>query len=87
MYDFKLYLGSFYCPPKCFEAEYLKESNKSLTRIMTNKNAHFLVVGDFCCGDMEWSTMQVPEGVPQRQFSYSVNFWKLHKITAYPHSK
>ena len=25
-----------------------------------------LVGGDFNCGDIEWSTMQVPEGVPQR---------------------
>ena len=26
-----------------------------------------LVGGDFNCGNIEWSTMQVPEGVPQRQ--------------------
>ena len=34
---------------------------------MTNKNAHVLLGGDFNCGNVEWSTMQVPEGVPQRQ--------------------
>ena len=33
---------------------------------MANKNAHVLLGGDFNCGDVEWSTMQVPEGVPQR---------------------
>ena len=61
-----LYLGSFYRPPKRIEEEYLMEFNKSLTRIMSNKNAHVLVGGDFNCGDIEWSIMQVPEGVPQR---------------------
>ena len=33
---------------------------------MSNKNAHVLVGGDFNCGDIECSTMQVPEGVPKR---------------------
>ena len=33
---------------------------------MSNKNAHVLVVGDFNCGNIEWSSMQIPEGVPQR---------------------
>ena len=33
---------------------------------MSNKNAHVLVGGDFNCGNIEWSTMQVPEGVPNR---------------------
>ena len=61
-----LYLGSFYRPPRCVDSEYLTELNKSLTRIMTNKNAHVLLGGDFNCGNVEWSTMQVPEGVPQR---------------------
>ena len=61
-----LYLGSFYRPPKRIEEEYLMEFNKSLTRIMSNKNAHVLVGGDFNCGDIEWGTMQVPEGAPQR---------------------
>ena len=27
----------------------------------------YLVDGDFNCGNIEWSGMQVPEGVPQRQ--------------------
>ena len=34
---------------------------------MANKNAHVLVGGDFNCGNIEWSTMQVPEGVPNRR--------------------
>ena len=61
-----LYLGSFYRPPRCIDSEYLTELNKSLTRIMANKNAHVLLGGDFNCGNVEWSTMQVTEGVPQR---------------------
>ena len=27
---------------------------------MSNRNAHVLVGGDFNCGDIEWSHMQVP---------------------------
>ena len=46
--------------------KYLEDFNTSLSRIMSNKNAHVLVGGDFNCGDIEWSTMQVPEGVPKR---------------------
>ena len=34
---------------------------------MSNKKAHVLVGGDFNCGNIEWSTMQVPEGVPNRR--------------------
>ena len=49
--DVGLYLGSFYRPPKRIEEEYLMEFNKSLTRIMSNKNAHVLVGDDFNCGD------------------------------------
>ena len=49
------------------EKEYLETFNISLTRIMSNKNAHVLVGGDFNCGNIKWSSMQVPEGVPQRQ--------------------
>ena len=30
---------------------------------MSNRNAHVLVGGDFNCGDIEWSHMQVPHGV------------------------
>ena len=33
---------------------------------MSNKNAHVLVGDDFNCGNIEWSTMQVPEEVPNR---------------------
>ena len=62
-----LYLGSFYRPPNRTEKEYLEAFNISLTRIMSNKNVHVLVRGDFNCGNIEWSTVQVPEGVPQRQ--------------------
>ena len=65
-----LYLGSFYRPPRFptqeLELKYLEDFNTSLSRIMSNKNAHVLVGGDFNCGDIEWSTMQVPEGVPKR---------------------
>ena len=48
------------------ELKYLEDFNTSLSRIMSNKNAHVLVGGDFNCGDIEWSTMQVPEGVKKR---------------------
>ena len=34
---------------------------------MANKNADVLVGGDFNCGNIEWGTMQVPEGVPNRR--------------------
>ena len=65
-----MYLGSFYRPPRFptqeLELKYLEDFNTSLSRIMSNKNAHVLVGGDFNCGDIEWSTMQVPEGVPKR---------------------
>ena len=65
-----LYLGSFYRPPRFptqeLELKYLEDFNTSLSRIMSNKNAHVLVGGDFNCGDIEWSTMQVPEGFPKR---------------------
>ena len=65
-----LYLGSFYRPPNHkpeIEKVYLEAFNQSLTRIMTNKNVHVLVGGDFNCGNIEWSTMQVPEGVSNRR--------------------
>ena len=65
-----LYLGSFYRPPNRKpenEIKYLEAFNSSLTRIMSIKNAHVLVGGDFNCGNIEWSTMQVPEGVPKRR--------------------
>ena len=65
-----LYLGSFYRPPNQkpeIEQKYLEAFNSSLTRIMSNKNAHVLVGGDFNCGNIEWSTMQVPEGGQNRR--------------------
>ena len=62
-----LYLGSFYRPPDKIDNEYLEEFNSSLSRIMSNRNAHVLVGGDFNCGDIEWSHMQVPHGVQKRQ--------------------
>ena len=34
---------------------------------MSNRNAHVLVGGDFNCGDIEWSHMQVPHRVQKRQ--------------------
>ena len=34
---------------------------------MSNRNAHVLVEGEFNCGDIEWSHMQVPHGVQKRQ--------------------
>ena len=34
---------------------------------MSNRNAHALIGGDFNCGDIEWSTMQVIHGVQKRQ--------------------
>ena len=38
---------------------------------MSNKNAHVLVGGDFNCGNIEWSTMQVPEGGTTKASSIS----------------
>ena len=54
------------------EKEYLEAFNQSLTRIMSNKNAHVLVGGYFNCGNIAWSTMQVPEGVPNRRVQYQL---------------
>ena len=62
-----LNLGSFYRPPDKIDNEYLEEFNSSLSRIMSNRNTHVLVGGDFNCGDIEWSHMQVPHGVQKRQ--------------------
>ena len=52
-----LYLGSFYRPPDRIDPEYLESFNLSLSRIMSNRNAHVLIGGDFNCGDIEWSNM------------------------------
>ena len=46
-----LYLGSFYRPPDKIDNDYLEEFNSSLSRIMSNRNAHVLIGGDFNCGD------------------------------------
>lgn len=62
-----LYLGSFYRPPDKIDTQYLEQLSMSLGRIVTNRNAHILVGGDFNCGDIEWSKMQVPPGVQKRQ--------------------
>ncbi|MCG8116962.1 MAG: reverse transcriptase domain-containing protein, partial [Candidatus Thiodiazotropha endolucinida] len=62
-----LYLGSFYRPPDQIDPEYLEAFNSSLSRLMSNANAQILVGGDFNCGDIEWSNMQVPFGVSKRQ--------------------
>ena len=62
-----LYLGSFYRPPDKIDNDYLEEFNSSLSWIMSNRNAHVLVGGDFNCGDIEWSHMKVPRGVQKRQ--------------------
>ena len=67
-----LYLGSFYRPPDKIDNEYLEEFNSSLSRIMSNRNAHVLVGGDFNCGDIEWSHMQVPHGVQKRQSQHQL---------------
>ena len=62
-----LYLGSFYRPPDKIDNDYLEEFNSSLSRIMSDRNAHVLIGGDFNCGDIEWSHMKVPQGVQKRQ--------------------
>ena len=64
-----LYLGSFYRPPDKIDNEYLVEFNSSLSRIMSNRNAHVLVGGDFNCGDIERSHLQVPHGVQKKTVS------------------
>ena len=59
--------SSFYRPPDKIDNDYLEEFKSSLSRIMSNRNAHVLVGGDFNCGDIEWSHMQVSQGVQKRQ--------------------
>ena len=70
-----LYLGSFYQSPDKNDNDYLEEFNSSLSQIMSNRNSHVLVGGDFNCGDIEWSHMQVPQGY--KKGSLSNNFWIL----------
>ena len=62
-----LYLGSFYRPPDKIDNDYLEEFNTSLGRIMSNRNSHVLIGGDFNYGDIECSTMQVTPGAHKRQ--------------------
>ena len=62
-----MYVGLFYRPPDNIDNDYLEEFNISLRRIMSNKNAHVLIGRDFNCGNKEWNTMQVPQGVQKRQ--------------------
>ena len=62
-----LNLGSFYRPPNRKPEIDLEAFNQSLSRKMSNKNTHALVGCDFNCGNIEWSTMQLPEGVPNRR--------------------
>ena len=57
-----LYLGSFYRPPDKIDNEYLEGFNSSLSRIMSNRNAHVLVGGDVVCfvtfPNVSWSTSE-----------------------------
>ena len=59
-------------PPVKIDNEYLEEFDSSLSRIMLNRNAHVLAGGGFNCRDIEWSHMQVPNGV--QKDSLSSNF-------------
>ena len=76
-----LYLGSFYRPPDKIVNGYLEEFNISLGRIMSNRNAHVLIGGDFNCGDIEWSTMQVPHRVQKRQTQQLLDIIGEHCLT------
>ena len=49
--------------PNKIDNDYLEEFNSSLSQIMSNYIAQVLVGGDFNCVDIEWSHMQVPNGV------------------------
>ena len=62
-----MYVGLFYQPLDNIDNDYLEEFKISLRRIMSNKNAHVLIGRDFNCGNKEWNTMQVPQGVQKRQ--------------------
>ena len=57
----------FLSAPDKIDNDYLEEFNSSLSRIVSNRNAHALVGGDFNCGDIEWGHTQVPHGVQIRQ--------------------
>ena len=62
-----LYLGSFYRPPDIYDPDNLDQLNSSLKRIMSCKNSHALLGGDFSCGDIDWNKLFVPLGMPKRQ--------------------
>ena len=53
--------------PDKIDNDYLEEFNSSLSRIMSNRNAHVLIGGDFNRGDIEWSHVKVPQRVQKRQ--------------------
>ena len=53
-----------------------------LTRVMSNANAQVLVGGDCSYGDIEWSSMLVPQGVPKRQTQlHLLDVIKEHYLT------
>ena len=62
-----LYLGSFYRPPDISDPDNLDQFNSSLKQIMSCKNSHVLLGGDFNCGDIDWNKLFVPLGMPKRQ--------------------
>ena len=62
-----LYLGSFYRPPDISDPDNLDQLNSSLKRIMSCKNSHVFLGGDFSCGDIDWNKLFVPLGMPKRQ--------------------
>ena len=80
-----LYLGSFYRPPNQkpeIEQKYLKAFNSSLTRIMSNKNAHVLVGVTSIVVILSGALCRYPKGY--RTGVYKVNFWKSRKSTVWP---
>ena len=72
-----LYLGSFYRPPRFptqeLELKYLEDFNTSLSRIMSNKNAHVLVGGDFNWVILSGAQCRYPRGPKRGQFR--LNLW------------
>ena len=65
-----MYLGSFYRPPNRkpeIEMEYLGAFNQSLTRIMSNKNAHVLVGETSIVGILSGALCRYPRGYTRVQ--------------------
>ena len=62
------------------EKEYLEAFNRSLTRIMSSKNAHVLVGVTSIVGILSGALCRYPRGF--RTGEFRVNFWKSCKITA-----